>query len=83
MPNPDNAIFLCYRRDDANPAAYGIYERLKVAFGERGVFLDHYGFRGGEDWRVKTKPVLEQARAVVVIIQQGLDNNRQEPVPRR
>ena len=68
MPNPDNAIFLCYRRDDANPAAYGIYERLKVAFGERGVFLDHYGFRGGEDWRVKTKPVLEQARAVVVII---------------
>ena len=68
MPNPDNAIFLCYRRDDSNPAAYGIYERLKVAFGERGVFLDHYGFRGGEDWRVKTKPVLEQARAVVVII---------------
>ena len=68
MHNPDNAIFLCYRRDDANPAAYGIYERLKVAFGERGVFLDHYGFRGGEDWRVKTRPVLEQARAVVVII---------------
>ena len=29
MPNPDNAIFLCYRRDDSNPAAYGIYERLK------------------------------------------------------
>jgi hypothetical protein len=47
--------FLCYRRDDANPAAYGIYERLKVAFGERGVFLDHYGFMGGEDWRVKTQ----------------------------
>ena len=57
MPNPDNAIFLCYRRDDSNPAAYGIYERLKVAFGERGVFLDHYGFRGGE--AESLAPILE------------------------
>ena len=60
---PENAIFICYRRDDSNSAAYGIYQRLKVAFGERAVFLDHHGFQGGDEWREKTRPIIQQARA--------------------
>src|SRR5438128_8608288 len=65
---PDNAIFICYRREDSQPAAYNIYERLKVAFGERSIALDHFYFKGGDEWRQETEVLLQQARAVVVVI---------------
>ena len=69
MPGtPDNAIFICYRRMDSNPAAYNIYQRLLDAFGEQAVFYDHFGFQPGDEWREKTRPLLEQAKAVVVIM---------------
>jgi tetratricopeptide (TPR) repeat protein len=69
MPDtPENAIFICYRREDSQPAAYNVYDRLKVAFGERSVALDHFYFKGGDEWRQETETLLQQARAVVVVI---------------
>ena len=65
---PENAIFICYRREDSNSAAYSLFERLKAAYGEKSVFLDHFGFRPGDEWREKTRPVLEQARVMIVVI---------------
>jgi tetratricopeptide (TPR) repeat protein len=68
MPTPENAIFICYRRKDANEAAYGLYLRLKSAFGEKVVFLDHHGYEAGGTWREEAKAILSTAKVVLVII---------------
>ncbi len=62
------SIFVCYRRRDSNAAAFGIYERLKAAFGQSAVFLDHFDFEAGQNWREQTRPIIERARAVVVVL---------------
>ena len=64
----DRAIFVCYRRDDANAAAFGIYQRLITAFGQTAIFLDHFDFPAGQVWREETRVVLSRAHAVVVVI---------------
>ena len=64
----ENAIFLCYRRVDSNPATFGIYERLCEEFSSTAVFIDRNDYHAGEAWRELTRPILESARAMVVVI---------------
>ena len=64
----ENAIFICYRRADSNPATFGLYERLTAEYGESAVFIDRVDFHAGDEWREKTAPILEAASAVVVVI---------------
>ena len=65
---PPNAIFICYRREDSNTAAFSIYRRLQEAFGEEAIFYDDSGFAAGDEWRKKTPPILKRAKAVLVLI---------------
>ena len=62
----ENAIFLCYRRVDSNPATLGLYERLCEEFSSTAVFIDRNDYHAGEAWRELTRPILESARAMVV-----------------
>ncbi len=66
-----NAIFISYRRSDAQHAAFAIADRLRWAFGQDQVFLDRGAIEGGEDWSEAIRSALLAARIVLVVMGPG------------
>lgn len=62
------AVFICYRRDDAEGEARALCTRLAEETDSGNIFLDHDAIGAGEDWHVKIDQTLKKVGAVLVVI---------------
>jgi len=61
-------IAISYRRQDSNPVAGRLYDRLQAEFGKGNVFMDFDSIPYGVDFREHIKETLQRAKVVVAII---------------
>ncbi len=61
-------IVLSYRREDSQAATHMLYERLRLHFGRKSVFLDFDSISPGEDFREHIEGVLLNSDYVLAII---------------
>ncbi len=61
-------IAISYRRQDSNPVAGRLYDRLQDEFGKGNVFMDFDSIPYGVDFREHIKQTLQRAKVVVAII---------------
>jgi formylglycine-generating enzyme required for sulfatase activity len=61
-------IFICYRRDDSQYAAYLLRDRLRVAFPGNAIFLDVENIKPGEIFPDKLQQALSNCRVLLPII---------------
>jgi hypothetical protein len=62
------AVFICYRRDDAEGEARALHARLSQETDERNLFLDHDAIGAGDNWRTRIEETLSKVEAVLVVI---------------
>lgn len=67
-PKSDLAIFISYRRDDANDTVGRIYDYLKEEFREERLFLDVERQVGGQDFREAIRSALDQSDVLLAVI---------------
>ena len=75
-------IAISYRRQDSNPVAGRLYDRLQAEFGKGNVFMDFDSIPYGVDFRDHIKQTLKRAKVVVAIIGADWSGGR-EATPRR
>jgi hypothetical protein len=75
-------IAISYRRQDSNPVAGRLYDRLQAEFGKDNVFMDFDSIPYGVDFRDHIKQTLKRAKVVVAIIGADWSGGR-EAAPRR
>ena len=75
-------IAISYRRQDSNPVAGRLYDRLQAEFGKGNVFMDFDSIPYGVDFREHIKQTLQRAKVVVAIIGSDWSGGR-EPTVRR
>jgi hypothetical protein len=75
-------IAISYRRQDSNPVAGRLYDRLQAEFGKGNVFMDFDSIPYGVDFRDHIKQTLKRAKVVVAIIGADWSGGR-EAAPRR
>jgi hypothetical protein len=75
-------IAISYRRQDSNPVAGRLYDRLQAEFGKGNVFMDFDSIPYGVDFREHIKQTLQRAKVVVAIIGSDWSGGR-EPTERR
>jgi hypothetical protein len=75
-------IAISYRRQDSNPVAGRLYDRLQAEFGKGNVFMDFDSIPYGVDFRDHIKQTLKRAKVVVAIIGPDWSGGR-EAAPRR
>jgi hypothetical protein len=61
-------IFICYRRDDAQEAAFSIADRLRQEFGEESVFIDVVDIQPGERFQPKIEDTIRKSDVFICII---------------
>jgi len=61
-------IAISYRRQDSNPVAGRLYDRLQAEFGKDTVFMDFDSIPYGVDFREHIKHTLRRAKVIVAII---------------
>ena len=61
-------IAISYRRQDSNPVAGRLYDRLQAEFGKGAVFMDFDSIPYGVDFREHIKHTLRRAKVIVAII---------------
>ena len=61
-------IAISYRRQDSNPVAGRLYDRLQAEFGKDTVFMDFDSIPYGVDFREHIKHTLQRAKVIVAII---------------
>ena len=61
-------IAISYRRQDSNPVAGRLYDRLQAEFGKDTVFMDFDSIPYGVDFREHIKSTLRRAKVIVAII---------------
>jgi hypothetical protein len=61
-------IAISYRRQDSNPVAGRLYDRLQAEFGKGAVFMDFDSIPYGVDFREHIKSTLRRAKVIVAII---------------
>ena len=61
-------IFISYRREDSQDAAWALADKLASRYGQANVFLDREAIGLGDEWRARVDHALEQARIVLVMI---------------
>src|SRR5213082_690034 len=61
-------IAISYRRQDSNPVAGRLYDRLQAEFGKDNVFMDFDSIPYGVDFREHIKSTLRRAKVIVAII---------------
>src|SRR5947208_14948110 len=64
-------IAISYRRQDSNPVAGRLYDRLQAEFGKDTVFMDFDSIPYGVDFREHIKSTLERAAVVVAVVGPG------------
>lgn len=62
------AVFICYRRDDAEGEARALQSRLAEETDERHLFLDHDAIGAGDNWRARIDEALRRVEAALIII---------------
>ena len=62
------SIFISYRRSDTRHSARGLYERLKIEFGESAVFLDANAIDIGADFPSELRQAVSRSRVVLAVI---------------
>lgn len=62
------SIFISYRRSDTRHSARGLYERLKIEFGEPAVFLDANAIDIGADFPSELQQAVSRSRVVLAVI---------------
>ncbi|MGA7392750.1 MAG: toll/interleukin-1 receptor domain-containing protein [Terrimicrobiaceae bacterium] len=67
-PEPVQAIFISYRRDDSLPWAGRLHEHLSRHFGEENVFIDIDAIDPGEDFSDVVRKKVEECAVFVPII---------------
>jgi hypothetical protein len=75
-------IAISYRRQDSNPVAGRLYDRLQAEFGKGNVFMDFDSIPYGVDFRDHIRQTLKRAKVVVAIIGADWSGGR-EATPRR
>jgi len=75
-------IAISYRRQDSNPVAGRLYDRLQAEFGKGNVFMDFDSIPYGVDFRDHIKQTLKRAKVVVAIIGADWSGGR-DAAPRR
>ena len=61
-------IFISYRRTDAGGYAGRLVDALSGFYGDRAMFLDHTGIRGGDEFADELDEALGEAEVVLVVI---------------
>ena len=67
----NESVFISYRRDDSSGYTLAIYEKLKSALGDEGVFMDMDDIPHGENFAKHIEKVLNKAYTVLVMIGKG------------
>ena len=67
----NESVFISYRRDDSSGYTLAIYEKLKSALGDEGVFMDMDDIPHGENFAKHIEKVLNKADTVLVMIGKG------------
>ncbi|NJM34897.1 MAG: toll/interleukin-1 receptor domain-containing protein [Rhodomicrobium sp.] len=62
------AVFICYRREDAEGEARAIYNDLAELTDEKHLFFDHEAIGVGEDWRQRIEETFRKVKVVLVVI---------------
>jgi len=74
------AIFINYRRQDAQAEVGRIYDRLLAEFGDSGVYRDINSIPGGANFRTNIEQALDECDVVLVVIgQRWLSQRLQTP----
>lgn len=61
-------IFISYRRTDAGGYAGRLVDALSGFYGDRAMFLDHTGIRGGDEFAAELDEALGEAEVMLVVI---------------
>jgi hypothetical protein len=61
-------IAISYRREDSQPVAGRLYDRLQARFGKQNVFMDFDSIPPGVDFREQIKQTIERSQLVVAVI---------------
>jgi len=61
-------IFISYRRSDAGGHAGRLVDALSGYYGDRAMFLDHRGIRGGDEFATELDDALSDAEVVLAVI---------------
>lgn len=61
-------ISISYRREDSQPVAGRLYDRLQARFGKQNVFMDFDSIPPGVDFREQIKRTIERSNLVIAVI---------------
>lgn len=61
-------IAISYRREDSQPIAGRLYDRLQAKFGKQNVFMDFDSIPPGVDFREQIKRTIERSNLVIAVI---------------
>lgn len=62
------AVFICYRRDDAEGEARALHSRLLEETPAREVFLDHDVIQPGQSWQDRIDEALAGVQAALIVV---------------